>query len=222
LVRTADFLKQAKARAEHYWRDCRLIVARDEGARGQAVRRSELIRQPAPTPIVEMHRLRFRARLRDRWVSASVALPRRRLGDALNRDDFGGLATFDDVGLGTSDGDAEPIGQRAAFGAVNLANVLFAVPIEDSGTVPDTHEWVRKRPERVQAGIGPFVIEGDLHVVEDSRLRDVIALARPPFVALARAVIQNELDRNERETCAVVYVNRRLLDFLIPARRQDA
>lgn len=177
-----------------------------------------MIGLPVPAPTMEKYELRFRARLRERWITCAVTSGRRRLGDVLNRDESTGVAVFDDVAVDDGDADSGAGGQRAPFAAVNLANVLFAIPIEEGArSAPDYHDWVRKRPERVQVAVGPFRIEGELYVVEDGRLRDVVALARPQFIALARATVRQEAGHSPATTCDVVYVNRRLLDFLAPA-----
>jgi hypothetical protein len=157
--------------------------------------------------------LRFRARMLYRWVDGAITTTHRRLGDALNREDSPGLLLAEEFFV---EGSEHATGE--GFGALNTNAILYMVPIESGGppTGRDPFAWVKKRPERVKIGTGPFEIEGDLYMTEGARLKDMLGVTKPVFVVLKDATIRRADDPGFLENHPAAFVNRRAMDFIVP------
>jgi hypothetical protein len=166
-----------------------------------------------PSSLITRTTLRFRARMLYRWVDGAVTSTHRRLGDVLNREDSTGLLVAEDFFVEKGDRSTGEV-----FGTLNTNVVLYIVPIE-SGRPPvgrDPFAWVKKRPERVKIGTGPFEIEGDLYVAEGARLKETIGVTKPVFVVLKDATIRRTDDPSFVENHPAAFVNRRAMDFIVP------
>ena len=171
-------------------------------------------------PDLPVYRIRFRFRTEHRWISGSITTPQRRLVDVLNGEGSGGIVSGEQV---SAQGWLDASGPASYPSAsLNTAAVLYAVPVEDGeGPKPDPYAWVKKRPERVRVGIGPFEIVGDAYLVEQSSLRDVLVLAKPRFIVVGRAVVRRIDDPSFVEEHQVLLVNRERLDFVAPEPSGD-
>jgi len=170
---------------------------------------------------LSVQRIRFRFRTEHRWLSGSMSTVQRRLVDVLNGEGSGGIVSAEEV---SAQGWLDA-GGAASYPSVNVntAAVLYAVPVEDGdGPRGDPHARIKKRPERVRVGIGPFEIVGDTYLVEQSNLRDVLALARPRFIVVGKAVVRRIDDPDFVEEHQVLLVNRKRLDFIVPEPSRDA
>jgi hypothetical protein len=172
----------------------------------------------ADTPsLITRTTLRYRARTLYRWIDGAVTTSHRRLGDVVNREDTGGILVSDEFFTGGGEGTRDDRPTSDAVGALNTQAVLFIVPVE-GGPPPgrDPFAWVKKRPERVRVGTGPFEIEGDLYMVEGARLKEMIATTKPIFIVLAKATVRRVDEPSFFENHGAVFVNRRAMDFLVP------
>jgi hypothetical protein len=174
------------------------------------------VRNVEPAPLVNQTTLRFRARTLHRWIDGAITTSARRLGDSLNPDDFVGLLIADEFVAEGGHGRSEPAPPSRALGAVNTNVVLYLVPIEEGPPAArDPSVWVKKHPERVRVGTGPFEIEGDLYMVEGVRLKGMIATAKPVFIVLAAVAVRRLDDPSFRENHPAVFVNRRMMDYMV-------
>ncbi|HLZ10831.1 MAG TPA: hypothetical protein VKT80_19765 [Chloroflexota bacterium] len=174
------------------------------------------MRSAEPSPLLTRTTLRFRARTLHRWIDGAITSNARRLGDSLNRDDVGGTIIADEFVVDGGDERRGDVPGGTPLGALNINVVLFMFPIE-TGPPParDPFAWVKKHPERVKVGTGPYEIEGDLFMVEGVRLKEMIATARPVFIVLAAATVRRLDDPTFIENRGAVFVNRRLMDYLV-------
>lgn len=164
----------------------------------------------SPLPSAAVGRLGFRALLPNGWITGTVASGSRRLSDVLNTLEDGVLFA-EEVRVGNRDGPA------ADHGIINLTNALFIVPIEEG--IPgsrDPSARIRKRRERVRLGIGGYTIIGDLHLADNATLRNARLLAQLDFIPLTSAEIQHADNPRDRERQAIIFVNRRRIDYLVP------
>src|SRR6478672_4952796 len=134
------------------------------------------MRNVDPAPLIARRTLRFRARTLHRWIDGAITTGARRLGDALNLDEIVGPLMADEFIAEGGDGRNEHAPPSRALGALNTNVVLYLVPIEDGPpSMRDPTVWVKKHPERVKVGMGPFEIEGAVFMGEGVRLNGMIA-----------------------------------------------
>ena len=172
----------------------------------------------ARPPIVTstLNRLGFGARTRDRWITGYVNTPCHRLGDVLNSEGAGEALLAEDVVIGDR---REAAGDTSEYAIVNLSSVLFVVAVDDSAPPRrDTFAWVKKRREGILVGVGPYEIVGDCHVVDGATLRNPSALSKFAFIVITSAVIRQRGQSGPGEQHGTVFVNRQLVDFMVPAR----
>lgn len=159
-------------------------------------------------------RLRFRARLADCWLTATVTAAQQRIGDVLNAES-NATSTFlaEDLQIAW-DGQDEEI--RAEFGAVNLNVARVIVPV-DEGTTNGARnfEYIRKRPSVIRIGVDGYNIVGDLNLSEGQILRETIARPNPPFIPLTAARVHDQRSGHVEEH-RIVFVNRKLATYLVP------
>jgi hypothetical protein len=174
------------------------------------------MRNAGPTPLITRTTLRFRARTLHRWIDGAITTSHRRILDSLNRDDALGTLMADEFVVEGGDERSDDAPPSTALGALNTNVVLYMIPIE-SGPPPgrDPFAWVKKHPERVKVGTGPFEIEGDLFLVEGVRLKEMLATAKPVFIVLAAATVRRLDDPTFVENHNAVFVNRRIMDYIV-------
>lgn len=156
-----------------------------------------------------------------RWLRGRIHTVHRRLIDALN-------AEADQVILvenaAPHDLNFRQRRDPAARAGVAIPNVLFCVPIEDAETPAasrDPHAWVLKTPERVELGVGPFEIDGILHLPEGSRLQDTLGVIRHSFLALTEVEVRRTDGPRTAQRYPVAIVNGRRVEYVIPAASDD-
>lgn len=173
---------------------------------------------PAPTapPLYSKNRLRFRARLPDRWVDATATTIHQRLGDLLNQEGGNlGLILVDEVQIEGVESAADA--DSPAYASLNLGQIRIVIPVEEGpGAHQNTFEWLRKRPNLVRVGIANFEIVGDLYLAEAQTLRDVITRPTPPFMVLTAARLQQCDGARRVEEHRTIFVNRKLAEFILP------
>jgi len=173
---------------------------------------------PGANSRITSNRIRFRVRTIDRWLTGEVTTGQERLSDILNREDtVNGLLVSertwaDESPIPTDDKDG-----ASEFAAINMARVLFAVPLEDRAQGPrDPYHWIKKRPDHVRIGIAQYEVDGDVYVVENGSLHDTIGLVRPQFFAVGVATIRDLSVLDVVQHHDIVLVNRRLVDYIMP------
>jgi hypothetical protein len=157
---------------------------------------------------------RFHLRTRYRRLDGEIESMSLRLIDVLNRDDLqrGLIATsFQASGVGTPD-------DRSDHAIIRLESVLLAVPIEEPGSPPpgDPFARIRKKPVRMEVGIGPYSLSGDVFLVDGSDPRDVMVLIQTRFFAMANVTLRHVDEPELHESHPVVFVNRELVDYTLP------
>ena len=164
---------------------------------------------------VKAKRLKFRFRTRYRWLEGEIDTLNSRLIDVLNRDDFDSGMVAEEV-LAY---DIAPAGTRRDHATINLSNVLFATPVEDPSAPPpgDPFARVRKEPVRMEIGIGPYTVTGNIFLLGGSSPREALRLLRTRFFAMTQVTLQHVDVADFREEHLVVFVNRAVLDYVVPA-----
>lgn len=164
---------------------------------------------------VKVKQLKFRLRTRFRWIEGEIGTLNHRLIDVLNRDDVDSGLVADSV-LAY---DLDPAVERRDHATINLGNVLFAMPIEEPGAPRpgDPNAHVRKEPNRVEIGIGPYTVTGNIHLLGGSTPREALRLLRSRFFAVTQVTLR-QVDRPAfHEEHPVVFVNRGAVDYTVPA-----
>lgn len=168
--------------------------------------------------LVRPNKLRFRVYTRDHWLDGQFKSIHRRLIDLLNSEDAQVGVVAEEVSI---QGDGCQPGHEVRFdhASVNVTSVLLAIPMEGSDDPPprDPYVWVRKRPVKVSIATGPYQVMGDIYLIEDGRLREVLQILKTRFIAVGNAAVSRVDDATFRETHEVVLVNRNLLTLIAPA-----
>jgi len=168
------------------------------------------------TSLFSRVRIRFRARTPNRWIDGVLITAHRRLSDAVNREDSGGVLVADEIQVYEQGGSFGGESQQVEFGCINLASVLFFVPVTDGPPPPrDSFAMVKTRSEPVRVGIGPYEIEGRFFLIADAKVRDAIASPKPAFLGLKSATVRQVDGAGSAETFDSVLVNRRLMDYIV-------
>lgn len=157
----------------------------------------------------------------NRWLRGRLQTTHRRLIDVLNNEQDEMLLVSH---VAPHNERFRARRESAVRAGVAVANILFCVPIEDEETPPaprDTHAWVAKVPERVELGVGPFEIEGCLHLPEGTVLEDTLGIVRSRFLALTDVVVRRADDAAPAQRYPVVVVNGRRVDYVMPAVPSD-
>jgi hypothetical protein len=153
----------------------------------------------------------------NRWLRGRIHTIHRRLIDALNTESDQMLLVEQTA---PHDLRFRPRRGPSLRAGVAIPNILFCVPVEDEETPAaprDHHAWVLKSPERVELGVGPFEIEGTLHLPEGSKLEDTLGIIRLRFLALTEAVVRRSDDPGSVQQYPVVVVNGRQVEYVMPA-----
>ena len=163
-------------------------------------------------------RLRFRLATEDHWISGVISTVHSRLVDVLNSD-FGVILLAEEASVRSwlsAHSDAEGVN----FVQINALEILIGIPIEEdrrSSSPRDPLVWVKKRPERVRIGIGPYEIVGNIYLAEGAVLEGLLAGLRYRFIPVTDAVVKRVDISSVTEEHQVVLVNRGRITFLMPA-----
>jgi hypothetical protein len=165
---------------------------------------------------VKAKRLKFRFRTRHRWLEGEIDTLNHRLIDVLNRED----AEMGLLAEAVLAYDNTPTTDRHDHATVNLNNVLFAVPIEDAGAPPpgDPFARVKKEPIRMEIGIGPYTVTGNIFLLGGSSPREALRMLRSRFFAVTQVSLRHVDRSGFQEEQPVVFVNRGALDYILPVR----
>jgi hypothetical protein len=112
----------------------------------------------------------------------------------------------------------------APFAQLNRDAVVFAIPY--SGEAPDEEEqrrlvMVQKVPHQVILNAPPFTIQGSLHLLRETSLRDALLSYRQEFLPLtgAEAVY---LPTGQRFAAGIIIVNRIRIEAFFPGAATGA
>jgi len=165
---------------------------------------------------VEKNIIKFKFGTEYRWITGHVSTMHRRLIDILNTEHTDAIVA---EGVSSYSLAEAATGEVVDYANITTASILFAVPVEEVRDAPrpkDPFVWVKKRPERVRVGTGPFNIEGNVYLAEEYKLKDLLLSVRDQFIAVAQAVVTRADAPEFREEHGVVFVNRSGMDFIMP------
>ncbi|MCL5108350.1 MAG: hypothetical protein M1401_05730 [Chloroflexi bacterium] len=183
-----------------------------------------------PTP--QANTLRFWLVTRERWIRGRLSTTHRRLIDFLNAEDQTPSIVVHGVSLasqpGAEDdrkapGDAVPASLdrewRGDTVHVNLRNVLFGVVLEGPDAPPaaaERHLWIRKVREPARIGVGPYEIDGQMHLPEGRDPEGGLRATGTIFFAVTDATIRR-FAGGFTALEPVVVINREAVDYLTTA-----
>ena len=163
------------------------------------------------------NRIRFRLCTGTRWISGYVTTPHRRFVDILNKEKHQSILVEELSAQSCFDsGDG---GDKSDRAYLNPSSILFATPVEDSMRTGerDPMVWVRKRPERTRFALGPFAVEGNIHLLENATLGPSFLAAGDRFAPVTKAVLRRDDDPGFAEEEDVIFVNKDRVEYLIAA-----
>ncbi len=196
-----------------------------------------------PTP--QANTLRFWLVTRERWIRGRLSTTHRRLIDFLNAEDQTPSIVVHGVSLayqpGAEDdrkapGDAVPASSdgywrgdtvpasldrewRGDTVHVNLRNLLFGVVLEGPDAPPaaaERHLWIRKVREPAHLGVGPYEIDGQMHLPEGRDPEGGLRATGTIFFAVTDATIRR-FAGGFTALEPVVVINREAVDYLTTA-----
>jgi hypothetical protein len=163
------------------------------------------------------HNLHFRIVTETVSIEGLIVSGHRRLGDVLNSESK--TITIRDVTV-QCHVESPKAKKQASFADVNIQTILFVLPLEEAfldDQPKDPMVWVKKRPEKVRIGIGPYEIVGDYYLAEAAVLEGALSVGVNRFLAFTHATIRRPDDPLYAENVKVVLINRQAIDYFMPA-----
>jgi len=177
---------------------------------------------PVARHVVEV----FTARLRVRGTL--VITPARRLSDALNDEAYQFLH-LEAVTLRPLETDACDHVVEAETLTLNKAHITLVFPIQENEVLQMRRDIVRrfelipKRPHPVVIETPQFVVRGNIHLIEEVRLKDALDALREAFVAITEATVAwADRPQDILAQCPFVSVNKDQIVALYPGDAAEA
>ncbi|MBI4284040.1 MAG: hypothetical protein HY663_06185 [Chloroflexi bacterium] len=162
------------------------------------------------------HRIGFRLSTGNRWMIGHVTTPHRRLVDLLNQEYRQSLLVEELSVFGRS--EHNDVSDKCKYAYVKPPSILFAAPMDEAADTSRAVEqflWVKKRQEQVRFALGPFVVVGNIHLLEDAKLSSSFLLAGERFAAVTKALIKRDDDSEFVEQEDVILVNKDRIEYLV-------
>lgn len=169
-------------------------------------------------PGTEKNWINFRYATQHRWISGRVKTVHRRLVDVLNSEGTDIMAVEQVEVRDRRDG-ATCLTQ-ADVAEISIGKALIAVPAEDEAKPaarPDPMVWVKKKPEWVRVGIGPYELVGQVHLAELGQVIGFFSVVRDKFIPMTQVTVRNLNDPTFVERFEVLLVNRIYVDYAMAA-----
>ncbi len=155
-------------------------------------------------------------------ITCDIRSRQRRLTDYLNAaDDHFFMVENARITTLASAGSAARV---ASFAQLNRDTVVFAIPY--SGEAPDEDEqkrlvMVQKTPHQVILNAPPFTIQGSVHLLRETSLRDALLSYRQEFLPLTSAEAVY-LPTGQRYSAGIIIVNRIRIEAFFPSAAPGA
>ncbi|MHB9090754.1 MAG: hypothetical protein ACYC7H_04985, partial [Chloroflexota bacterium] len=165
----------------------------------------------------QVNLLRFWIGTERRWLQGQMHTIHRRLADALNAE-ADQMLLVDDLFRCDRPGNVIRGSLPISRGGIAVAQALVCLPIEDSETpapTRDPYAYVVKSPERVVLGVGPFEIEGVIHLPDCTGLEDTLGTLNRRFLPVTGVRLRRLDDPSFFFEAPVAIVNGRQVEYLV-------
>jgi len=152
-------------------------------------------------------------------IMCEIRMRQRRLTDYLSALDEQFIMAEKARFVALADPQAAP--RTTTFAQINREAVVFAIPYAGETAEDDSDQkrlfMVNKLPQRVAMSAPPFLVQGDMHLLRETSLRDALLAVRQAFVPITNAQAIY-LPTGQRFTAGIIIVNRTRIEALFPGQ----
>lgn len=153
----------------------------------------------------------------DLWVTGTIASVQWRLSDTLNMGDDEHVQLHNAVVRYGYDSGATPV--RVAQALVRADDLLLLAPLEEGAGTAQAVDYadisVERRARRVRAEVGPYAVEGDVHLSPDVEVQQHLSNRGIRFLPFTNAVVTSRSPQLPDGPAPFLLVNRAGIRLLL-------